>query len=412
MTRTSFVAFLVAQFLGAANDNLLKTFLTLQATSGVWRASTGEGVSGDITLVFTLPFLLLSGFAGQFADRYPKHRVIRWLKGLELVVVAGAVLAIGCGSFTGAMVAFVALAVQSALFGPTKYGAIPELVDAGDLSRANGAVNLTTNAAVIIGIIAGGAISNGYDGHGVGATPWLVGVSLVGLVAAWAIRPLDARSPSLPLRAALWAPLLEGLAAMRRDRPLWRTALAWASFYFVAAVVLSAVPVLGAAFFQDGTSSVVEHHLEISLLMAGALVGIGVSSLLAGIWSHRRIRLGLVRGGAVGIAVALLAFAVWPPTYAGAMVGLSTLGLAAGFYIIPLQALLQARADGQARGRVLGAVNALSFAFIAVGGGAYKLAAEQGIGPRETLVATGAVMVVVAVVVARWIRTGAIATRA
>ncbi len=408
MSRGSFHAFLVAQFLGAANDNLLKTFLTLQATSGVWRATTGEGVSGDITLLFTLPFLLLSGFAGQFADRYPKHRVIRSLKLAEVVVVAGALVAIGVGSFSGAMVAFVALAVQSALFGPAKYGAIPELVAPGDLSRANGAVNLTTNAAVIIGIIAGGAISDGYDGQGVGATPWLLAVSVAGVVAAWRIRPLPAHSPTLPLRAAVWTPLIEGLRVMRRDRPLWRTALAWASFYFVAAVVLSAVPVLGRAFFPSAS----EHHTEIAMLMAGALVGIGVSSLLAGIWSQHRIRLGLVKWGALAIASALLAFALWPHSYGGALAGLSALGLASGFYIVPLQALLQARADHDARGRVLGAVNALSFAFIAAGGGAYKIAAEQGVTPQATLIGTGVVMFVVAVVVARWIRVGGITTAA
>ena len=208
---------------------------------------------GFITVLFTLPFLVLSGYAGQYADRFSKRTMIVLLKWVEVAIMGGACVALSVGEYWAVLAALLLMAAQSAFFGPAKYGVIPEIVAETRLSRANGTVNMMTNVAVIGGIILGGHLSLGYSaGVGtIGAT--LVVLALVGTAISTTIRPLRAANPTLRIRSRLAAPVIESFRAMSSDRSLLRVAFSWAFFYFVAAVVISAFPDYGSALFGGGT---------------------------------------------------------------------------------------------------------------------------------------------------------------
>ena len=156
-------ALLVAQFMGAANDNILKTLLSFAVVRGMWGGELGEGGQGLVALCLFVPFILFSGWAGPLADRLSKRTVAIWMKVVELPLA----LTAGVGFITNnlwlTITAMVLLATQSTFFSPAKYGMIPEIVREDRVSRANGILNMTTNIAVITGMLVAGIVSDGLS---------------------------------------------------------------------------------------------------------------------------------------------------------------------------------------------------------------------------------------------------------
>lgn len=137
-----------------------------------------------------MPSIALSGYAGQFADRNSKRYVSVLVKLAELPIAAVALVGFWIGNLWITLSAMVALTCQSAYFGPAKYGMIPELVDSRELSRANGAINMMTNLAVIVGTLAAGQVADLYSPRpvpaGTAADPvlWLPGAAMLAVAAA------------------------------------------------------------------------------------------------------------------------------------------------------------------------------------------------------------------------------------
>ena len=153
-----FMALVLTQFFGATNDNILKGVLIYMVIDGSWTGQLGVGGQGVVSLCLTLPFLLLSGFGGQVADRHSKRNISVLMKLAEIPIALLALIGFWTGSLSLTLAALVALSSQSAIFGPAKYGMIPELVSTAQLSRANGLINMMTNVAVIVGTLAAGQI--------------------------------------------------------------------------------------------------------------------------------------------------------------------------------------------------------------------------------------------------------------
>ena len=158
-----FSSLLATQFFGAANDNVLKQVLTFMvATGGLWDGHLGAGGQAYVALCLTLPFIFLSGFAGQVADRHSKRSVMMGVKIAEVPIVCVALVGLLIANLWVTMAAMLLLAVQSSFFGPAKYSVMPELVETGDLSRGNGVLNMFTNVAIILGIVIAGPVSDLY----------------------------------------------------------------------------------------------------------------------------------------------------------------------------------------------------------------------------------------------------------
>ena len=128
--------FLWTQFLGAFNDNICKivvTFLTIQQ----FGVTTGAALVGA---VFILPFLLFSGYAGHLADVWSKRRVLVWAKVLEIAAMAAMVPALAlsaAGVWWPVLGVLFLMAAQSTVFGPAKYGIVPEMLPAAELFRTH-----------------------------------------------------------------------------------------------------------------------------------------------------------------------------------------------------------------------------------------------------------------------------------
>ena len=160
--RPKSMGLLVAQFFGAMNDSVLKVVLMYMVIDGVWSGELGAGGQGIVSLCFTLPFILLSGYGGQIADRYSKRDVLVWVKIVEVPIALLALIGFMTINLWLTLLALVILTCQSSFFGPAKYGMIPELLDDSQLSKANGTINMTTNVAVILGTLIGGFVADRY----------------------------------------------------------------------------------------------------------------------------------------------------------------------------------------------------------------------------------------------------------
>lgn len=374
-----FLSLLATQFFGAANDNILKGVLIYMVIDGAWTGRLGTGGQGIVSICFTAPFILLSGYAGQFADRNSKRYVSVLVKVIEIPIAVVAWIGFFTGSLWITLGSLVALTCQSAFFGPAKYGMIPELVQSRDLSRANGTINMMTNIAVIFGTLAAGVIADRYsplpESSHAGALPllWLPGtvmvvIALAGLAAASFLPRLSPGDRTLKYEANPMATYLDALQDMA-GKPLLMVMFAWGYFYFLAQLALLILPEYTRVLGVDRT--------ETSALLGVMGVAIGVGSVLAGLISGHTIRPVLVPIGAAGLTLFFLLLGTVPPTIpdlapiwrvvfspiAGFVFGA---GISAGFYIVPLQALLQRLSPDDERGRFLGTANGVSFAFLSL----------------------------------------------
>ena len=364
-----FVSLVATQFFEAASDNVIKGTLSFAVAEGApWEAVLGEGGNGVVGLVFTVPFVLLSAFGGRIADRHSKSRVTVVLKAISLGVAAFTALEFARGSAWGALAALAMFATVSAFFGPVKYGMIAELVEPRQLARANGIVNMSTNVAVIVGMLVAGLVAQRWkagfeDGVPAGGSAWLPGLAMgvavtLGFLTCLTLPRLEPQNPGLRVDLNPFSTYVSTLRAMSRG-PLLATALAWTFFYFVAGVVLLILP--------DYSAFLGVSDDRTSLLMAGLAVAIGVGCVAAAYLDAPARRGRFVLVGAAGLAAGFAALGVAPADFATTMALLAASGFVAGFYIIPLQSNLQALAPDEARGRVLGTANGLSFVVAGIG---------------------------------------------
>ncbi len=341
-----FVALLVTMSCGAINDNLLRGALLLSVVQGgMWGGSLGAGGTGWVTTMLYLPFILLLGVSGQVADRYPKRRIIVWTRVVEIALAAGVTAAFALKSLPLTCAFFVLLAAQSAFFSPAKYGSVPELVSDRNLSRANGVLSMLTNMAIILGVAAAGLLLE-IGPVSLGLT--MVVVAAVSLVSSLFIPNGRAADPSLRVSPRTFTAHVRVLKRMR-GTPLIRATAAWCWFYAVGSLVITIVPL-----WRD--------RMDLSDAAAGAMlaapgVGIGIGGLVAGLGSGDRIRAGFIPVGAAGMAVTFILLGVLDPQYIRVLVLLVACGVFAGFYVLPVLAMLQHLPVPTFRARTVGTAN-------------------------------------------------------
>ena len=201
----SFGALTVTQFLGALNDNAFKQLLLLLCLSPItwmgevaWVRDLGQPLG---LALFTLPFVLLAATTGTLADRVSKSRIITFSKWGEVFVMGFALAAFLMQSVIALFVAIFLMGAQSAIFSPSKYGSIPEMLEAKDLSRGNSLIQVTTMLAIIGGTALGGFLLQNFSGSLWVPGTAFVAIALVGTFAAHFIAPL---APADPTRKLTW----------------------------------------------------------------------------------------------------------------------------------------------------------------------------------------------------------------
>jgi acyl-[acyl-carrier-protein]-phospholipid O-acyltransferase / long-chain-fatty-acid--[acyl-carrier-protein] ligase len=357
---SGFWALIATQFQGAFSDNALKwlvSFLVLE--SSLSRDRRDFLFVLVVPLVFAIPFLIFSVPGGYFADRYSKRSVTVWTKLLEVLTMGGATYALWQNRLDLAAVALFLVCTQGAIFGPAKYGLLPELLPTSKLSWGNGVIELWTLLAAIAGTLAGGFLAHHFQGRQEWSGFFLLALSLLGLCTSFGISRVPAADASRRYRWNWAKEFLEEVRRMRQDAVLWVAVIANTFFWFLGALLL-----LNIVLYATDTLQVDE--VRSSYLLATLSLGIGVGSFVAGHASGRKIEMGMILPGMTGIILTTGALFLPGLSYEMSMVLLAALGLSAGFFVVPINTLIQNRPKPEVKGRVIGAANLLSFGGIAL----------------------------------------------
>lgn len=364
------------QFLGAFNDNLFKNALVVLITFGAGEVA-GLNTSQLVALcggLFILPFFLFSPLAGQMADRFSKSAMIPWVKAAEAGIMALAAAGFVLESVPLLLAVLFLMGAQSAFFGPLKFGILPELLDEKELVGGNALVELGTFLAILLGTIVGGRLMSLEQGSALAVGGAVVAVAALGIGASLFLRRLPAEAPELRVRLNPIPPAVEMGRLLWRNRTIRLSALGVAWFWFYSAGLISVLPTL----CRDTLGG--NAHL-FTLFLALFAVGIGAGSMLCERLSWRRVELGLVPLGSLGMT--LFTLDLYWCTHGGAaavdqsptafladpgnwrvVFDLVLLAITAGLYIVPLQTLIQQRSPARERARIIAASNMLSSLFM------------------------------------------------
>src|SRR5215211_7388789 len=271
MTTRRFAPLFWCQFFSAFNDNFLKNALVFLILFKIG----GENAEALITLaaaVFIAPFFFLSGLGGQLADRFDKSTVAQRLKLTEIGVAGLAVIGFALHSVPVLFAALFLFGVIAALFGPIKYGILPDHLAREELPAGNALVEAATFLAILMGTVAGGlAVRNGGDPASFGGL--IIGFAVLCWAASLFIPRTGEAAPSLRVDPNILRSTGALLKDLWADARLWRGVIvSW--FWLVGAVMLSILPPL-VKNRLGGTEEV------IIVILAVFSVGIAVGSALA-----------------------------------------------------------------------------------------------------------------------------------
>ncbi|WP_133648095.1 MFS transporter [Paraburkholderia flava] len=405
-----FAPFFWTQFLGAMNDNVFKIGFTSLVT---YQAARFSGVDPKtaaflISAIFILPFVLFSATSGQIADKYDKAVLTRFVKTFEI----GVMLIGGAGFwFHNASLLYLCtflMGVHSTLFGPVKYSYLPQHLSKSELVGGNGMIEMGTFVAILIGTIAGGAAA-GFVEHGAGILAGMcVVIALAGRAVSILVPVTPAAQPDLRIN---WNPFSEtwrNLKLAREDRTVFLSLLGISWLWFVGATFLS-------SFFRFAKEVLSANPDVVTVLLATFSIGIGAGSLMCERLSKRRIEIGLVPLGSIGMSVFAIdlffashALPTAPhllsvgeflavPAHWRVLIDLLLLAMFGGFYSVPLYALIQARSQPTHRARIIAANNILNSLFMIVSSLMAVGLTSLGVGIPGIFLTTALLNIVVAI---------------
>jgi acyl-[acyl-carrier-protein]-phospholipid O-acyltransferase/long-chain-fatty-acid--[acyl-carrier-protein] ligase len=420
MTSRRFAPLFWCQFFSAFNDNFLKNSLAFLILFKL----SGENSEALITLagaIFIFPFFILSALGGEIADRFDKALIARRLKFIEIGVAFIAVIGFWLHAVSDTWsisVLFLALflfGVISALFGPIKYGILPDHLAQSELPAGNALVEGATFIAILVGTIVGGLAAKG-GGDPAGFALMIMGFAVLCWLAARLIPATGQAAPDLKIDANILRSTFRLISQLRTEPKLWWGAWVVTWFWVVGAVALSLLLPL-VKNVLGGAEEVVTAYLAIFS------VAIAVGSALASWLAAGRIVLIPTFIGAVGIAIFSLdlAWAMAGVTAATQNLGLGTvfgsvrglriaidlagLAVAGGLFIVPTFSAVQAWAGPERRARVVAAVNVLNAACMAASGILVALLQKWGLGPAGVFLLVGLATIAVAAAILRTMPT-------
>ncbi|MGA2855739.1 MAG: acyl-[ACP]--phospholipid O-acyltransferase [Candidatus Sulfotelmatobacter sp.] len=359
--RRGFWSLIATQFQGAFNDNAYKNLIVfIILGTGIAKADRDRLVLVAGAL-FSVPFILFSMTGGFLADRYSKRTVTIGTKLFEIAVMALAIAGLAWQNLHLEMAAIFLASTQAAFFGPSKYGLLPELLPEPRLSWGNGVIELGTFLASIAGLVSGAFLADVFHGRQGWSGLIFLSLSFVGLITSLGITKIPAADPVKKFRANPIGDLWAQLRLIRRDRVLWLAVLGNTYFWFLGALLTANIVFYGEDVLHSTST-------RTGILQAAVAIGIGLGSLAAGYLSSGKVEYGLIPLGSVGMTLFGVLLSARNLSFPHVLILLAALGFSAGFFAVPVNALIQHRPDEKDKGGVIAAANLLSF--VGIGGAA------------------------------------------
>jgi acyl-[acyl-carrier-protein]-phospholipid O-acyltransferase/long-chain-fatty-acid--[acyl-carrier-protein] ligase len=343
----------LAQFFGVLNDNIFK-FVIIYLLIDILGQKNASSILYKVGALFVIPFLLFSSAAGVLADRFSKQRLLIAMKVAEMCIMTLAIFAFALKSIWASYTLLFLLSTHSALFGPSKYAIIPELVPPDRVSRANGLITSCTYLGIIIGTFFASFMTSITGKNFVLVAGFCLLIAAAGFVSTFGIRrtpPQGSQKKINPLfLKEIWETL--NFAAPRRHLLIAMTGSAY--FLFIGAFTqLNIIP-----FAIDSL-----HLSEISggYLFLSTALGIALGSYLGGKASRSRVELGLPCLAGFMISGLLALLSIFSTSLTGVITLLIFLGIFGGFFVVPFDTFVQLYSPDEKRGQVIATNNFLSF---------------------------------------------------
>jgi 1-acyl-sn-glycerol-3-phosphate acyltransferase len=372
-----FLPFFLTQFLGAFNDNVFKQSLIIllafnAASMTTLPASTLTNLCAGL---FILPYFLFSATAGQLADKYEKTKLIKIIKGAEIVIMSIAVIGFQFEQLWLLLIALFLMGTHSTAFGPIKYAILPQALTKNELVGGNALVEMGTSLAILMGSMLGGFLI-AIKPEGKIFVSWaIIIIAALGFISCWRIPRAESANPDLKIN---WNPITEtwrNFLFIKQNKTILLSILAISWFWFYGATFLTQIP----NYTKDVLGG--DEHV-VTFLLTIFSVGIAIGSLLCEKLSDKKVELGLVPFGSIGLTCfgidlylattglqpqAISSFSVFiqNPINHRVIFDLLGIGVFGGFYIVPLYALIQARSEPSHRARIIAGNNIVN-AFLMV----------------------------------------------
>lgn len=378
--RRRFAPFFWTQALGAFNDNAFRNAMVMLVAFQMGLDEHTVGLYTNLApALFILPFFLFSAMAGQLAEKYEKTRIIRYVKLFEIGAMALAAFGFYTHHTSLLLVVLFLMGLHSTMFGPIKYAILPQALKPEELVGGNGLVEMGTQLAILVGMIAGSALMLIAGVGPIAASALTVGVAVIGYTISRSIPAAPATAPELKFSWNPWTETARVLKLTHADRAVFNAVLGISWFWFFGTVLVAQLP--NYTHYTLGGDGSVN-----TLILTLFSLGTGIGSLLCERLSGKRVEIGLVPVGAFGLTVfgVDLYFArhgispvqnlTWQAFMHGAgnwrvMLDLALLGVFSGFYVVPLFAFVQARTPRAQLSRVIAGNNIINALLICIASG-------------------------------------------
>jgi 1-acyl-sn-glycerol-3-phosphate acyltransferase len=370
LSQKRFLPFFVTQFFGAFNDNVFKNALIiLIAFQGAQFIETGADLLINISAaLFILPFFLFSATAGQWIDKYEKSRSIRAIKLLEVIIMSVAAYAFIQGHIVLLIALLFLMGTQSTFFGPAKYSYIPQHLKSDELIEGNAWVQMGTFVAILIGTIMGGVLIAQEQGRMYVAFAIVI-FAIAGYLSSRSIPETPSLNKDLKINWNVFSETYRNIKFLKKNRVVFLSILGISWFWFLGATYLVQLP-------NYTKTTLGGNEQVVTLLLTLFTAGIGTGSLLCNWLSGKKIEIGLVPFGSIGLTLfgVDLYFSqpdVLPVATMGLQAFLSAgnirlivdvmmIGFFGGLYIVPLMALVQQRTEPEHMSRVIAGNNIIN----------------------------------------------------
>ncbi len=382
----------IAQFIGAMNDNTFKLLLAF-CFIHIEGAASSNRILSIAGAVYVLPFILLSTSAGIIADRYSKRSIIVATRIAEIVVLFLGMIAFGLQSQFLSFTALFLLAAHSAIFGPCKYGIVPEIVPKEDISKANGILTSFSYVAIIIGTFLASFLADITNRRFVIALSFCVFFSLIAIIASFRIQKTPPAGSKKKVTPWLVTEIIENIGIIRNEPSLLSAVLGSAFFLFVGSYVqLNMIPfamkVLHLTDVQGG---------YMFLLTA---FGIGTGALIAGKLSGKSVEFGLVPLGGISMAICAIGLDYYSDSLLTVLLLVFLIGLFGGIYLVPLDSYIQVASPKTYRGQIVATGNVLGFCGVLLSAlSMYVLSEIIGLTPDQGFTVVGIVTLLMAIAI-------------
>ncbi len=349
----SFICLNTAQFFGVLNDNIYKLLVIffLLSVLETTKPSVILSVAGAL---YVIPFLLFSSAAGILADRFSKHRLIQILKGTEILIMIAAIWAFYTKSPYGCYFLLFLLASHSAVFGPSKYGILPELVEKAGLPKANGHITAFTYFAMILGTFLASFFTEISGGNFMIGISFCIFFSIIGFIASLGIQKTSVQKSSKKISFFFIGEILQTIQECRSSPLLLPCLFGSAYFLFIGAFTqLNIIPLAMSALHLSEYAG--------GYLFLLTAVGIAIGSILCGKFLKKKPSLGLSCSAGFVIALIFILIAIFSPFLIPVATLLALLGVFGGTFIISFDTFIQSNSLEGKRGQTIAAANFLSF---------------------------------------------------